>query len=156
VNLLNNKQLNKKIMSKDLFIMMREEEISTSNFLPTKKEIQLSSKKFAEKLIANGNPEELFAQALRLSESLNIITDILKKSLPNENFEAFGLKGTYRSGGDSINYSEDEIYVALKVDIDNRVELLKLAIKQPVIDGYGNDVPKVSTTPRKSSLAISF
>lgn len=143
-------------MSKDLFIMMREEEISTSNFLPTKKEIQLSSKKFAEKLIANGNPEELFAQALRLSESLNIITDILKKSLPNENFEAFGLKGTFRSGGDTINYSEDEIYATLKVDIDNRVELLKLAIKQPVIDGYGNDVPKVSTTPRKSSLAISF
>jgi pantoate kinase len=143
-------------MSKDLFIMMREEEISTSNFLPTKKEIQLSSKKFAEKLIANGNLEELFAQALRLSESLNIITEVLKKSLPNENFEAFGLKGTFRSGGDSINYSEDEIYAALKVDIDNRVELLKLALKQPVIDGYLNDVPKVSTTPRKSSLAISF
>jgi len=143
-------------MSKDLFIMMREEEISTSNFLPTKKEIQLSSKKFAEKLIANGNPEELFAQALRLSESLNIITDILKKSLPSENFEAFGLKGTFRSGGDSINYSEDEIYAALKFDIDNRVKLLKLAIKQPVIDSYGNDVTKVSTTPRKSSLAISF
>ena len=143
-------------MSKDLFIMMREEEISTSNFLPTKKEIQLSSKKFAEKLIANGNLEELFAQALRLSESLNIITEVLKKSLPNENFEAFGLKGTFRSGGDSINYSEDEIYAALKVDIDNRVELLKLALKQPVIDGYLNYVPKVSTTPRKSSLAISF
>jgi pantoate kinase len=143
-------------MSKDLFIMMREEEISTSNFLPTKKEIQLSSKKFAEKLIANGNLEELFAQALRLSESLNIITEVLKKSLPNENFEAFGLKGTYRSGGDTINYCDDEIYAALKVDLDNRVELLKLAIKQPVIDAYGNDVPKVSTTPRKSSLAISF
>jgi pantoate kinase len=143
-------------MSKDLFLMMREEEISTSNFLPTKKEIHLSSKNFAEKLIANGNPEELFAQALRLSESLNIITEVLKKSLPDENFEAFGLKGTFRSGGDTVNYSEDHIYSALKVDLENRVELLKLAIKQPVIDAYGNDVPKVSTTPRKSSLAISF
>jgi pantoate kinase len=143
-------------MSKDLFLMMREEEISTSNFLPTKKEIQLSSKKFAEKLIENGNPEELLAQALRLAESLNIISEVIKKSLPNENFEAFGLKGTFRSGGDTINYSEDEIYATLKADLENRVELLKLAIKQPVIDAYGNDVPKVSTTPRKSSLAITF
>jgi hypothetical protein len=143
-------------MSKDLFLMIREEEISTSNFLPTKKEIQLSSKKFAEKIIDYGNKEELFAQALRLSESLNVITDILKKSLPEENFEAFGLKGTYRSGGDSINYSEDEIYASLKCDLDNRAELLKLAIKQPVIDAYGNDVTKVSTTPRKSSLSISY
>ena len=142
--------------TKDLFLMMREEEISTSNFLPTKKEIQLSSKKFAEKLIANGNLEELFAQALRLSESLNIITEVLKKSLPNENFEAFGLKGTFRSGGDTINYSEDEIYATLKADLENRVELLKLALKQHIIDGYGNDVPKVSTTPIKSSLAITF
>ena len=142
--------------TKDLFLMMREEEISTSNFLPTKKEIELSSKNFAEKLIANGNPEELLAQALRLAESLNIISEVIKKSLPNENFEAFGLKGTFRSGGDTINYSEDEIYATLKADLENRVELLKLAIKQPVIDAYGNDVPKVSTTPRKSSLAISF
>ena len=142
--------------TKDLFLMMREEEISTSNFLPTKKEIQLSSKKFAEKLIENGNPEELLAQALRLAESLNIISEVIKKSLPNENFQAFGLKGTFRSGGDTINYSEDEIYVTLKADLENRVELLKLATKQPVIDAYGNDVPKVSTTPRKSSLAISF
>ena len=35
-------------MSKDLFMMMREEEVATSNFLPTKKELGKSSKQFAE------------------------------------------------------------------------------------------------------------
>lgn len=78
------------------------------------------------------------------------------KSLPQENFEAFGLKGTYRSGGETLNYAEDEVYVQLKADLDARVELLKLAQKQTIIDAYGNEVPKVSTTPRKDSLAITY
>lgn len=145
-------------MSKDLFMLMREQEVATSNFLPTKKELQLSSKQFAEKILEDGNHDikEVYSQALRLKETLSIIEETLKKSLPEENFEGFGLKGTYRSGGDSLNYSEDPIYNVLKNDLDNRVELLKLAQKQEVLDMYGNEVPKVSTTPRKASLAISF
>lgn len=144
--------------SKDLFIQMREQEITTSNFLPTKKELQKSSKEFAQKIVDDGEQdiEEVYAQALRLKEALTVIETVLKSNLPQENFESFGLKGTYRSGGDSLNYSEDEVYNTLKQDLDNRVELLKLAQKQEVLDTYGNEVPKVSTTPRKSSLAISF
>jgi hypothetical protein len=87
---------------------------------------------------------------------LDVINAELLKVIPQENFEAFGLKGTFRSGGETINYSEDAIYTMIKKDLYNRAELLKLALKQDVIDAYGNDVPKVSTTPRKSSLAISF
>jgi hypothetical protein len=145
-------------MSKDLFMMMREQEVATSNFLPTKKELAKSSKDFAEQLIDSGNysTEELYAKALRLKEAASAIEKTLKGKLPQENFEAFGIKGTYRSGGDTLNYSEDEVWSVLKKDLDDRTELLKLAQKQDVIDAYGNEVPKVSTTPRKSSLAISF
>lgn len=145
-------------MSKDLFMLMREQELQTSNFLPTKKEIQFSSKKFISELLDKGevNKYELLAQAKRLNEALEVINTELLKVIPQENFEEFGLKGTFRSGGDTINYSDDEIYQELKADLDARAELLKLALKQPVIDAYGNEVPKVSTTPRKSSLAISF
>lgn len=145
-------------MSKDLFFLMREQEISTSNFLPNKREIQEYSKKFAENLIekAEHNKVELYAQALRLKEALTQIESVLKSDLGDENFEGFGIKGTFRNGGDTINYNEDPIYNALKKDLDDRVELLKMAQKQDVIDPYGNDVPKVSTTPRKSSLAITF
>ena len=144
--------------TKDLFLMMREQEVNTQNFLPSKKELQKSSKEFTQTILESGehNIQELYSQALRLKEALTVIETELKSKLPEENFEAFGLKGTYRSGGDSVNYSEDLIYCELKKDLDNRTELLKLAQKQEVLDLGGNEVPKVSTTPRKSSLAISF
>ena len=145
-------------MSKDLFMLMREQEIQTSNFLPNKKEIQFSAKTFITNILEAGETDkyELLAQAKRMGEALDIINTELLKVLPQENFEAFGLKGTFRSGGDTINYAEDEIYQQLKADLDARTEQLKLAQKQDTFDAYGNQVPKVSTTPRKSSLAISF
>jgi len=145
-------------MSKDLFMMMREQEVQTSNFLPNKKEIQFSAKKFISEVLEAGDTDkfELLAQAKRMLEALDVITTELLKVIPLENFEAYGLKGTYRSGGDTINYSDDAIYQQLKSDLDARAELLKLALKQDIIDVYGNDVPKVSTTPRKSSLAITY
>lgn len=145
-------------MSKDLFVLMREQEIATDNFLPTKKEIVTNSEKFAKNIVDSGeyNIQEIYAQALRLKEALTKIEGVLKSNLAQDNFEAFGLKGTYRSGGDTLNYSDDEIYNVLKADLDARVELLKLAQKQDVFDASGNEVPKVSKTPRKASLAISF
>jgi hypothetical protein len=144
--------------SKGLFELMGMHEIEVSNFLPTKKEVQTSSKHFITNLLDKGESDkiELLAQAKRLSEALDVITAELLKVIPLENFEAYGLKGTYRSGGDTINYSEDPIYTHIKKELDDRAELLKLALKQDLIDAYGNDVPKVSTTPRKSSLAISY
>ena len=145
-------------MSKDLFQLMREQEIQTANFLPNKKEIQFSAQTFITEILDAGETDkfELLAQAKRMGEALDVINAELIKVLPQENFEAFGLKGTFRSGGETINYSDDAIYSQIKAELDARAELLKLALKQPIIDAYGNDVPKVSTTPRKSSLAISF
>lgn len=145
-------------MSKDLFLMMREQEIQTSNFLPNKLEIQFSAKKFITEILDAGETDkfELLAQAKRMVEALEIINLELMKVIPQENFEAFGLKGTFRSGGDTANYIEDEVYATIKKDLDARTEQLKMALKQDTFDAYGNQVPKVSTTPRKSSLAISF
>lgn len=142
----------------NLFLMLQEQEINTKHFLPNKKEIQFSANQFVENLLESGEVDktEMFVQALRLSEALEVVKDKLKNSLPQENFEAFGVKGTYRSGGDTINYSEDEIYASIKKDLDARTEQLKMAQKQETFDAYGNQVPKVSTTPRKASLSISF
>ena len=145
-------------MSKDLFELMRMQEIQTNNFLPNKKEIQFSAKTFITSLLDEGNVDkyELLAQAKRMGEALDVINSKLLQVLPQENFEAFGLKGTFRNSGDTINYSDDEIYRDLKKGLDERSDLLKLAQKQEVADLYGNIVPKVSTTPRKSSLSITF
>ena len=147
-------------MSKELFQLMREQEIATDNFLPTKREIQTSSKQFAKKLIDEGNhnPQELLAQALRLKEALTVIESEIRNSLPQEDFEAFGLKGKYVQGGNIPQYDEDEVYATLKKDLKSREEMLKMALSQKdaFFDAYGNEVPKVSVKPRKSSLTIKY
>jgi hypothetical protein len=147
-------------MSKGLFELMRQQEIETSNFLPNKKEIQFSIKKFITDLLDAGevNKYELLAQAKRMSEALEVINEELLKVLPQENFEEFGLKGTFRNGGETINFKECEIWSDIQKELKEREELLKTALKsnKEVYDENGVLVPKVSTTPRKSSLSISF
>ena len=147
-------------MSKQLFELMRMQEIATVNFLPTKSEIQKTSKAFAKSLLDSGetNPQELLSQAIRLKEALTVIESELRDSLPQENFEAFGLKGTYVQGGNIPQYTDDEVYATLKKDLKSREDLLKVALKQEnaFFDAYGNEVPKVSVKPRKSSLTIKF
>ena len=147
-------------MSKDLFLMMREQEIQTQNFLPNKKEIQFSAKEFITEILdaGEGDKFELFAQAKRMSEALEVVTAKLLESLPQENFEAFGLKGTFRNGGSVLNYSEDFLWAELNEKLKERAELLKLASKSKdsIYDSNGIEVTRCSSTERKSSLSISF
>ncbi len=146
--------------SKNLFELMNQQEVQSSNFVPTKKEIILNTTNFAKNLIDSGEVDkvELFAQAIRMSEALAVITEQLKQSLPQENFEAFGLKGTYRSGGSTPNYSEDEFWSKLKEKLIDREMLLKVAMKsnESIYDSEGCEVPRVSENIRKSSLSISY
>lgn len=144
----------------NLFLMLQEQSVETNNFLPSKKEIQLSAKSFVSNLLDAGQTDkmELYAQAVRINEALQIVTDELKNSIPQENFEAFGIKGTYRSGGEVLNYKEDLVYAELEQKLKERAELIKVATKSKdtIYDNEGVEVTKVSSTPRKSSLAISF
>ena len=73
-----------------------------------------------------------------------------------EKVVCLGVEFSPVNGGNTINYADDEIWQTLKADLDARTEQLKLAQKQPTFDAYGNEVPKVSTTPRKSSITIKF
>jgi len=147
-------------MSKDLFQLMREKEIATNNYLPTKKEIKAASTKLAKDMIDSGNfsKEEIYAQALRLKEAITTIEAELKKDLPEENFEAYGLKGTFREGGKVLNYNEDDIYANLKRQLKQREELLKTSFNtpDPIYDADGVEIPKVSFNYRKSSLSITY
>ena len=144
----------------NLFLMLQEQSVETNNFLPSKKEIQLSAKSFVSNLLNAGATDkmELYAQAVRINEALQIVTDELKNSIPQENFEAFGIKGTYRSGGETLNYKEDYVYTELEQKLKERAELIKVATKSKdtIYDSEGVEVTKVSSTQRKSSLAISF
>ena len=144
--------------SKNLLMLMQDKELS--NAFPSKKEIQLNAKKFVSEILESGNVDktELFTQAVRINEALAIVTESLKNEMPLENFEAFGIKGTYRNGGETLNYKEDPIYSDIQKELKEREELLKVAYKSSneIYDESGFLVPKVSSTPRKSSLTINY
>jgi hypothetical protein len=147
-------------MSKDLFQLMREQEIQTQNFLPNKKEIKFSATKFITDVIDGGEIDkyELLAQAKRMQEALDVITAKILEVVPQENFEAFGLKGTFRNGGDTINYKDDFKWSEIKEKLNEREMLLKVALKSnsSIYDDDGIEVTRVSTSPRKDTLAISW
>jgi len=147
-------------MSKELFELMRSSELNAlypSDF--TKKEAISTGKKLVKNALESGDIDkmELGANLARLNEVINSAMQTFRDSL--EVFEkttVLGVEFTPTNGGNTINYSDDEIWQTLKKDLDDRTELLKLAQKQPAFDAYGNEVLKVSTTPRKSSITIKF
>jgi hypothetical protein len=139
---------------------MRQQEIETSNFLPNKKEVQFSANTFITKVIDGGEVDkyELLAQAKRMQEALDVITAKILEVMPQENFEAFGLKGTFRNGGETINYKDDFKWSEIKEKLSEREMLLKVALKSnsTIYDDDGIEVTRVSTSPRKDTLAISW
>lgn len=147
-------------MSKGLFELMQMEEIETTNFLPTKKEVVKQTTNFITNILESGeyNIHELLSQSKRASESLEVINAEILKRLPQENFEAFGLKGTFRQGGEKLNFSEDHLVTELEKKLAQRKELVKTATKsdETIYDSDGVEVTKVSSTQIKSSLSISF
>lgn len=147
-------------MSKNLYELMRQQEIETSNFLPNKKEVQFSANTFITNVIDGGEVDkyELLAQAKRMQEALDVITAKILEVMPQENFEAFGLKGTFRNGGETINYKDDFKWSEIKEKLSEREMLLKVALKSnsTIYDDDGIEVTRVSTSPRKDTLAISW
>jgi hypothetical protein len=124
----------------------------------TKKEAQKVGLKLVTDLLDNGNVDkmEFIANLARLSEVVGTAMTEARKHITEEKQTVMGVEFTPVNGGNTLNYSDDPIYQQLKADLDARAELLKLAQKQDLIDAYGNDVPRVSTTPRKSSITIKF
>lgn len=147
-------------MSKDLFFQMREHEVHTLNTYPSKKEIQHQAFDLAKKIVDAGDEDmyQKLAEAIRIKEAVTVIEQTFRNALPDENFSAYGLKGTFKNGGATLNYKEDEKFNELQKLIDERKSLLDLASKSEseIYDSEGILVPKLSKINRKSSLNISF
>ena len=147
-------------MSKIQFFEMREEQLCTmydSNF--TKKEAVKTGKTLISNILENGNfsINEVGANLVKLQAVVDSAMNEFRACIiDQEKTTVLGVEFSPVNGGNSINYKEDEIYCILEADLKARAELLKLAQKQEVLDTSGNLVPKVSTTPRKSSVAIKF
>lgn len=147
-------------MNLDLFSEIRKTEKLTNGFFSTKKEIIQSSKNLAKTIIENGNHNlhEVFSKIVRLETAVESFKDEIKNCLPNENFESFGIKGVYKNGGSTPNYTDDPIYANLHKQLKERETLLKMAlsVENNIYDSEGVEVPKVSLNQRKSSLNIFF
>ena len=147
-------------MSKLQFFEMRAEQMTAlydSTF--TKKDAIKTGENLIESVLESGEVDimELGANLARLEQVVSAaMTKFRSHIIDNEKSIVLGAEFNPVNGGNTINYSDDEIYSTIKADLDARTEQLKMAQKQPTFDAYGNEVPKVSTTPRKSSITIKF
>lgn len=147
-------------MSKDLYFEFKAEQMATM-YAPTftKKEAVLTGKRMVDDLLEKGevDPIIVWTNICRLKDVINTADALFRDKIEiYEKTNVNGVEFNHTNGGETVNYAEDKIYNQLKADLDARVELLKLAQKQTIIDAYGNDVPKVGTTPRKSSITVKY
>lgn len=135
-----------------------EKMLTLYDSLFTKKDAKKTGENIISNAMEHGNigKHELMGNLVRLLEVISSAATKLREELPFEAVELNGVKYTPHDGGFSLNYEEDIVYLALKTDLEERIEQLKLAQKQPTFDAYGNQVPKVSKTARKSSISITF
>lgn len=145
--------------SGNMFLAMQAEQmVQMYDSTFTKKEAVKTGENLVITALEEGNvgKHDLMATIVRLKAVIESAEAKLRAALPFEKTHVQGVEFTPVDGGNTLNLTEDPIYVQLKKDLDDRVELLKLAQKQETIDLYGNTVPKVGTTPRKSSITIKF
>lgn len=140
----------------ELFLGLRESQLYAQDF--TKKQAIETGKRMVDNLIESGeiNLMEFGANLVRLHQVVDTALSELKQHLPEDS--AFGIEVKRRNVGETLNYSEDHIYAELQEKLKQRAELIKVATKSndPIYDSEGVEVTKVSTTPRKDSLVITF
>ena len=147
-------------MSKLHFFEMRAEQMTAlydSTF--TKKDAIKTGENLIDSVLESGEVDimELGANLVRLEQVISSAVSKFRSHIIDEQKQTvLGVEFSPVNGGNTINYAEDEIWNELKRCLDARTEELKLAQKQDAFDAYGNQVPKVSTTPRKSSITIKF
>jgi hypothetical protein len=146
--------------TKEMYLEMRAQEIvQMYDTTFTKKEAVKTGLKLAQSVFDDGlaAPEDVLANLSRLKWVVDAAESKLRAEVEiYDKRVVLGLEFNYVQGGNTLNVTEDGRYNDLKLALDRRVELLKLAQKQETTDPYNNydAVPKVSTSPRKSSITI--
>jgi len=144
-------------MSKQLFELMREQESFPIHF--GKKDYISRGKEIVSSVLQDGEIDkmEFWTKVAKIKETINAMDSQLREEISlTEKTTLHNVEFNPVQGGFTINYDEDIVYQEFKKQLKEREELLKLAQRMEVPDMYGNIVPKVSTTPRKSSITIKF
>lgn len=140
---------------------MRSKEIANIYECPiSKKEIVEKGKELIASAMDAGevSAHELMAIVCRLKEFINSADAELRQHIPAEPYTGYGVTFTPVAGGETVDYKNDPVWMELKAAVSHREELLKLAnkSKDSIYDSEGIEVPKVGTTPRKSSITLKF
>jgi len=147
-------------MSKEQFMIMREEELSVQpDFKFSKKESVKFGVDSVLKCLADGdvNPKRVWAYICKRKEILNAMDATFRDKIVILEKETIdGVEFSPVQGGSTLNYIEDDVFKSLSTQLDNRKELLNVAQKMDVYDDDGVLVPKVGSTPRKSSITVKF
>lgn len=147
-------------MSKLQFFELRAEQMTAlydSTF--TKKDAIKTGESLIDSVLESGEVDimQLGANLARLEQVVSsAMAKFRSHIIDKEKQVVLGVEFSPVNGGNTVNYADDEIYCELKRCLDARTEQLKMAQKQDTFDAYGNQVPKVSTSPRKSSITIKF
>lgn len=147
--------------SSEMFLELRAKDVEImydSTF--TKKDAILTGKRMVDNLLESGEVEPLkvWANICRLKEVVNSADTEFRNRLEvldKENIN--GVEFNYVNGGNTVNYADDEVWIELKAKLATRESLLKVALNGgEFYDEDGVLVPKVSTSPRKSSITVKF
>lgn len=147
-------------MSKLQFFEMRAEQMTAlydSTF--TKKDAIKTGEALIDNVLESGEVDimQVGANLARLKQVIDTAVEKFRNHIiDTEKVTVLGVEFSPVNGGNTVNYADDEIWQELKRCLDERTEQLKMAQKMDTFDAYGNQVPKVSTTPRKSSITIKF
>lgn len=146
--------------SGNAFLAMRAEEmVQMYDSTFTKKQAIETGESLVNTALEEGNvsTHELMGTLVRLKAVVDSAEAKCRANLPYDKVILQGIEFTPVDGGNTINVMEDPVYAQMKKDLDDRADLLKLAQKQDlVLDAGGNEVPRVGTTPRKSSITVKF
>lgn len=150
------------ISSKDMFFDIRSEEMQTI-YSPdfTKKQAEQTGIDLIDKMFADGNqtPVQFYSNIARLKAVIDSADKAFRDRLNLNAADSYnGVTFTPKNGAESLNYSEDGIYVLLENKVKQRAELLKVASKSDdaIFDSEGCEVPKVSKKFNKPSIVITF
>ena len=146
-------------MSKDLFLQLREEQISQlypATF--TKKEALKTGENLALEIIENGNVSKhsALANLIRLETVISSAIGKLKSSVSHISVTEMGIDFKTTNGRKLLQFSECPIWTKLNNDLKEREKILTLAQYQECLDLSGNEVPKVSVKFSKDSLTVKF
>jgi len=127
----------------------------------SKKKAEQVGKDLVNQLFEAGEiePLKVWSNIVRLKEVVNSADKAFRDRIViNTKEDSNGVEFSFKNGSKKLNYEEDQIYLEIKENLSQRMDLLKVAhsSNDVIFDSDGIEVPKVGCTYDKSSVTVKF